>query len=57
MIENYLDYISQFITSNKLIVDKFNKDNIGYVFYELVGVEADEWEIEYIQIQLKNCNK
>ena len=53
MIENYLDYISQFITSNKLITDKLNKDNIGYVFYELVGVEADEWEIEYIQNTIK----
>ena len=49
MIENHLDYITEFILNNKLIKDKTNESNIGYVFFELVGVEADEWEIEYIK--------
>ena len=53
MIENHLDYITEFILNNKLIKDKTNESNIGYVFFELVGVEADEWEIEYIKNSIK----
>ena len=37
MIENHLDYITEFILNNKLIKDKTNESNIGYVFFELVG--------------------
>lgn len=48
------EYIANFIIENKLIVNKKDRDVICYVYFELVGCDPDEYQIEYIQSLIKN---